>query len=226
MKAYELTLKGKVVVGILIILLMIPIYISGSYIFDYLGHLDDTLDETKFVNNDQENDSNQTTEEVSGGESTEATTTDPGDSETTTEPSEATTNTSEGIYTMNDLDDLSHFVMIIYFEENSDEIQNSDTLKLQLKEIFDKYPNEKITVEGFVNGFPDYINSDESIKLSQVRAKNIAELITSLGFKTSELSIKGNGTELPVYKDFGNQHLNDRVEVYFSDHYIKQSQGK
>ena len=227
MKAYELTLKGKVVVGILIFLLIIPIYFSGSYILDYIDHIDQTSENMKYVSDEKENDSKQTTEEVSIDESTEATTTDPGDSETTDKPSETTTtNTSEGIYTVNDLDDLSHFVMSIYFDENSDEIQNREALKLQLTEVFEMYPNEKIAVEGFVNGFPNFINSDESIELSQSRAKNIAELITSLGYQVSEMSIKGNGTELPVYKDFGNQHLNDRVEVYFSDHYIKQNQGK
>lgn len=225
MKAYELTFKGKVAVGFLIFLLMIPIYFSGSYILNYIDHFNDSSDETKYVNSEI-NESTQATEEVSAGESTEATTNDPGDSETTIEPTEVTTNTSEGIYTMNDLDDLSHFVMSIYFEENSDEIQNIDALKLQLKEIFEKYPNEKIAVEGFVNGFPNFIISDESVELSQRRANNIAELITSLGFKVSEMSVKGNGIEFPVYKDFGNQHLNDRVEVYFSDHYIKQNQGK
>lgn len=226
MKSYELTLKGKVVVGILIILFMIPIYSSGNYILNYYGNFKDASDDAEHTIDEEENDINQTTEEVSVVESTETTTTDPGDSETTVEPSETTTNTSEGIYTINDLDDLSHFVMRIYFESNSAEVLNSDALKLQLTEVFEKYPDEKIAVEGFVNGFPDYINSDEDIELSQSRAKSIANLMTSLGYKVSEMSVKGNGTDYPAYKDYGNQHLNDRVEVYFSDHYIKQNQGK
>ena len=248
MKDYRLTAKGKVVLGIFIVLLLCPIVISGIYINDFMfGNLRDDQQTNNDKDYDHEVDETDTTDITDTSNTTDITnntsTSDIADtteieSSDTISPSEATSEASEtsnttepsiqnpSIYTLNDIDDLGQFMLSVYFTKDSDILEMDDSLLQQVSEIIDKYPNERISIEGHVNGYPNYKSIDKDYTLSNSRAQAMMNVLIELGVNKNQLTIYSNGSERQSHKDFGNQHLNDRVEVYFSDHYIRQNQGK
>lgn len=225
MPDYRLTKRGKFVLGLFILILVILIVYSGNYIVRYIIVGASVPHEISETNDPMTNEETRTTEN-STETSTETTeVVDP--SETIADTStETSTETEETIYSATDLEDLKQFKIIFYFSEDSSEIElNSDDL-LSIQAMISEHPSEKIAIEGHVNGYPNYESDEYDKKLSMDRALVIEKALEEIGVDKTLLNVYNFGSESPLFTDYGNQYKNDRVEVYFIDHFIKASQGK
>lgn len=219
MKNYQFTLRGKVVLtGIMLGLLLICLY-SLLYIVTYFsGVYEDgnsvIIETTEYL------ETIETTSFATTAESTEVA------SENTTESTNETSGlgetTSEGdtIYSVYDLEDLRQFKIVFYFDKNQSEIVFDEEVIEIIKNMHSLYPNEKISIVGHTNGYPYYKNNSEGLALSLHRAQFIEQKMIELGIEKTLLSVYNSGLESPIYTDYGNQYKNDRVEVYFTDHFI------
>ena len=226
MPEYRLTKRGKFVLGLFILILVILIVYSGNYIVRYIIDRASDSHEISKTNDPMTNEETRTTEN-STEMSTETTDADTTEVIVNTEAStDTSTTTEESIYSVTDLEDLKQFKIIFYFSEDSSEIEiNSDDLE-SIQAMIKTYPSEKIAIEGHVNGYPDYESDANDDKLSMDRALTIATALEEIGVDKTLISVYNFGSESPLFTDFGNQYKNDRVEVYFIDHFIKASQGK
>ena len=213
MTDYKLTNRGKFVLGLVILSFVIMIVYSGSYIVDYLS-----TDKLQVHDSTAES----TGETVASVEATVESEETTEDETNTTE----TTETTETIYSLHDLEDLKQFKITIYFDKNKSEIQLTDADLDSIRAMMDQYPSEKLSIDGHVNGYPNYETDKASDVLSRKRALNVEKALIDLGIDKKLISVYNLGSEYPLYKDFGNQSKNDRVEIYFLDHYIKGSRGK
>lgn len=227
MENYRLTLRGKVVLaGIMLGLFLICLY-SLLYIVKYFGDVDNDgnsaiVETTEYLETIATT-SSATTESVTEG-STEYT------SENTTEnTTESTSETSasgevipedETIYSVYDLEDLRQFKIVFYFDKEQDKIALDEEIIEIIKNIHSVYPNEKISIVGHANGYPHYKNNSEGLALSLLRAQYIQQKMIELGIEKTLLNVYNSGLESPIFTDYGNQYKNDRVEVYFTDHFI------
>ena len=139
---------------------------------------------------------------------------------------EATEATSETIYSLQDLEDLKQFKITITFDENQSEVKLSDVDLDSIRAMMVRYPLEKLSIDGHVNGYPNYETEKAADNLSLERALYVKKALVEMGIDKKLISVYNFGSEYPLYKDFGNQSKNDRVEIYFIDHYIKGSRGK
>jgi len=232
MSDYRLTSKGKFVLGLFILVLVFLIVYSGSYIVRYIS---DDIKKSPVV---LETNEPLTDEETSIAESVETSniiTTETVEETTgpkvetsveSTESTEASGSIEDTIYSMTDLEDLSQFKITFYFTKDSDEIELSTEDLSSIKAMINQYPNEKIAVEGYVNGYPSYETNEAADALSLSRAIRIENALEKIGVEKSLINVYNFGSESPLFTDFGKQYKNDRVEVYFLDHFIKASQGK
>lgn len=224
MPDYRLTKRGKFVLGLFILILVILIVYSGNYIVRYVVDGASVPHEISETNDPMTNEETRTTES-----STELSTevTEVTEVVITTETINDTSNETEAtIYSVTDLEDLKQFKITFYFSVNSSKIElNSDDL-LSIQAMISEYPSEKIAIEGHVNGYPNYESDEYDKKLSMDRALVIVKALEEIGVDKTLLNVYNFGSESPLFTDFGNQYKNDRVEVYFIDHYIKASQGK
>ncbi len=226
MADYKLTNRGKFVLGLVILSFVIMIVYSGSYIIKYIRdnmpqNYDSVVDSTE-----------QTVESVETTEKSEVTTENETNATESTESTEATEATeaiekpSEAIYTLQDLEDLKQFKITITFEADQSEVMLNDADLASVRAMMVKYPNEKLSIDGHVNGYPNYKTNEASDNLSLARALFVKKALIELGVDNKLISVYNFGSEYPIYKDFGNQSKNDRVEIYFIDHFIKGSRGK
>jgi outer membrane protein OmpA-like peptidoglycan-associated protein len=223
MSDYKLTNRGKFVLGLVILSFVIMIVYSGSYIINYFKG------DRPQNHANAEGSTEQSVESVTTTEKSEETT----DIETdTTETTDATETTvapeavSEAIYSLQDLEDLKQFKITITFEKNQSKVQLSDADLASVHAMMVKYPSEKLSIDGHVNGYPNYQTDKTSDVLSLERALYVEKALVELGIDKNLISVYNFGSEYPLYRDFGNQSKNDRVEIYFIDHFIKGSRGK
>lgn len=219
MADYRLTRRGRFVIGVLILAQLIIIGFSGRFILRYI---DNAEIEAPYVS--------EVTSEITEQESesqTMASTEPPQETaiESSTELTSDETNANR-IYDAEELSDLRQFHIVFFF----DEYASSALLDLaDLKSIMDMlkaYPDEKITVSGHVNGYPNFENSEDAIELSKRRTTFVVNELMDLGVDIDLINVYNQGSDNPIFKDFGNQYKNNRVEIYFSDHFIVTKSGK
>ena len=235
MSEYRLTNRGKFVLGLFILALVVVIVYSGSYIFNYLNKDDSLVVIEETTSSDETNEftntSNQETNETTGAnETTEATEIETAEATDLIESTDSTDPTTEdknnSIYTVNDLEDLKLFKIIFYFNEDDSEILLDQEDLDSIKSMIGQYKDEKIAIVGYTNGYPKFESNDEDFSLSLERAKFIRNSILQMGIDKNLINVYNYGSESPLYLDFGNQEKNNRVEVYFEDHYILGSKSK
>lgn len=208
---YKLTNRGKLVLSLFILILVANIYVSGRYIVNYyIKHLDSKWSESAVQESSTES---EPTVEVS--------------SESTTSEEESTQDVeNHKIYTVYELDDLRQFKMIVYFEGMNEKVDLGQSDLDAIKAILKRYPNEKIAIAGHANGYPNFVDNGEAAQLSFERANYVRDIFIEIGIEESLISVYNLGLERPLYKDYGNQHKNDRVEIYFEDHFASGDGGK
>lgn len=221
---YRLTSRGKFVLSLFILVLVAIIYISGRYILNYFSipeqELNSALSTTEQSN--EENTSEAITEE------TQESITEESSEETTEIVTEDVSPTEEvqRIYSMYELDDLRRYKMIVYFDSSAETIDLGKGDLDSLKSMISQYPGEKIAIAGHVNGYPSYEKNEDALELSLKRAHYIRDIFIDLGIDESKISVYNFGLEKPLYRDYGNQDKNNRVEIYFEDHFANGVGGK
>lgn len=211
--AYRLTGRGKLVLSLFILILVANIYISGRYILNYFSSPDQ--DSGPIVSSKEQ--SSETVIETS----TEAMTENITSTENIT-----TSENKDKIYSVYELDDLRRYKLIIYFDSGSATIDLSSSDMDSLNAIINQYPGERIAIAGHVNGYPNYLDDGKAQDLSLLRANYVRDIFIEMGIEESMISVYNFGLEKPLYKDYGNQDKNDRVEIYFEDHFVNGEGGK
>ncbi|OJV62919.1 MAG: hypothetical protein BGO41_09425 [Clostridiales bacterium 38-18] len=218
MGEYNLTRKGKIVLSVFIAILLTGWVYSGLYILNYLK-------DRAVVNAEA------TTEEIIT-ESSELNSTDVTEASTDTTAEELTEDKQESegsesnIYSVYDLEDLKLFKIIIYYDSELNNIILSSEDQKSIVEMLATYPEEVIAVSGYINGYPNFENSDKLRQESLNMAEDVRDLLVNSGIETTTVKVYGFGTDYPISKDFGNQDKNNRVEIYFENHYVIGSQSK
>ena len=214
MSDYRLTNRGKIVLSLFILVLVAIIYSSAVYIVSYYSSrlAEKEPDETVIQTSEQP----ETVETVETVESS---------TEAVIETTEVVTD-EERIYTVLELDDLKQFKMTIYFDDLSDSVELSQSDLETIDAMLKLYPNEKIAIAGHVNGYPNFITNSDADALSLRRSEFVKKVFLQLGIEASLISLYDFGVEKPLYKDYGNQMKNNRVEIYFEDHFVNGDGGK
>lgn len=231
METYRLTTRGKWVLGIFIFLLIVGMVYSGTYIIEYysssegevsINPPDDMTLET--AESTELTEITETSQQETSEEPTDFTT--EVDLEATTAYNETVETSEAQIYSPVEIEDLKQFKIIFYFDEGgSDNSIDQDELDALLAAI-ETYPNESIVIEGHANGYPNYEEDADLLRMSQLRSAILKERLLEAGVELGDLIVVDYGGEKPIHKSYGEQHLNNRVEVYFGDHFIHDGQGK
>ena len=233
MADYKLTRKGKIVLTVFILILLIGWIYSGLYILNYfrdqaVNELSSTTDE----GSSEYSSSDSSTEEDTSEAITLETATDSSDESTEVFTEESTEDKQEGdgsqsnIYSVYDLEDLKLFKLIIYYDNELSKLVLSSEDQQSIFEMLSSYPNEVIAVSGYINGYPKFNNSDKLKLESLEMANSVKEILVQNGLEATMINVYGYGTDYPISKDYGNQEKNNRVEIYFENHYVIGSQSK
>lgn len=210
---YKITNRGKLVLSLFILILVANIYVSGRYIVNYYkAHSGKNSSDTVVLEPSTE--SAELSEEIVTSEEVNST-----EEETPTEE-------IQKIYTVYELDDLRQFKMIIYFEGMNEKVELGQSDLDVIKAMINHFPNEKIAIAGHVNGYPNFVDNGNAAQLSLERAKYVHDIFVEMGIEESLISVYNLGLERPLFKDYGNQHKNNRVEIYFEDHFVSGDGGK
>lgn len=233
MADYKLTSKGKIVLTVFILILIIGWVYSGLYILNYFRDLAvDELSSTTEEAGSEYNSSENTTVEDTSEALTLETTTDSNEGSTEESTEESTEDKQESdvpqsnIYSVYDLEDLKLFKIIIYYDNELSKLVLSSEDQHSILEMLALYPNEVIAVSGYVNGYPNFNNSDKLKLESLEMAKSVKEILVQNGLEKTMINVYGYGTDYPISRDYGNQDNNNRVEIYFENHYVIGSQSK
>jgi outer membrane protein OmpA-like peptidoglycan-associated protein len=220
MGEYRLTVKGKVTVGVLMIVLALGMVSSGVYIWGSIQGASDVLpSETE-----AEATSSNVTETVLAETTESSTEASSAQEENSSEAQSGTeySTVEETIYSQEDLDVLAQTRAVLYFEEGSstyDEKAAYDALK-EIIRVMELYPDEPLTIAGYVNGYPSFIQTSTSLALSKERAMSILQYFLDRGIDKSRINVYNFGSEAPASRQSAKQWQNDRVEVYFENHYV------
>lgn len=157
----------------------------------------------------------------------EVTPEDPMDPTVPVNPEEQTEPEPEKIYTVEELEDMKQILFVFFFEKDQADLNDESLEQLDiLLEVLNAYPEEQIVIEGHVNGYPNFIQTVENLELSGERSQAITEFLMDRGIENSRITVYNFGSEVPYIRQSALQHQNDRVTVYFKNHYIKGDLNK
>lgn len=143
------------------------------------------------------------------------------------DPEEQTEPEPEKIYTVEMLEDMKQMLFVFYFEKGQSDLNEESLEQLDiLMEVLSAYPEEQIVIEGHVNGYPNFIQTEENLALSGERSQVITEFLMDRGIENSRITVYNFGSEVPYIRQSTLQHQNDRVTVYFKNHFIKGDLNK
>lgn len=112
---------------------------------------------------------------------------------------------------------LTYIAKNIYFNTNKATLQNISYDPLnQLVDILNKYPNAKLTIEGYTDNTG---TNAYNIELSENRAKTVLSYLVSKGIAADRLTAVGYGEEKPVATNntAEGRTLNRRVELKLTE---------
>ncbi|MDW7660299.1 MAG: OmpA family protein [Bacillota bacterium] len=214
MTHYRLTTRGKVVLGIFVLMLVALVVKGGIYISDLNRDVEVVAPED-------------TSSEVANKPEVPTEAETPEDSTVPENPEEQTEPEPEKIYTVEELEDMKQMLFVFYFEKGQSDLNEESLEQLDiLMEVLSAYPEEQIVIEGHVNGYPNFIQTEENIELSGERSQAITEFLMDRGIENSRITVYNFGSEVPYIRQSALQHQNDRVTVYFKNHFIKGDLNK
>lgn len=208
MTQYKLTTRGKVVLGIFVLLIVAFIIKGGIYISEYNKANEAVVPEE--VNPDVE---------PAPVESPVIETPDPVVPPEDPEPKK--------IYSVEMLEDMKLMLFIFHFEKDRFVLDENNIEQLDvLIEVLEAYPEEPIVIEGHVNGYPNFDQTEENLLLSGKRSQAVTEYLIDRGIENSRITVYNFGSEVPFIRQSALQHQNDRVTVYFKNHFISGDLNK
>lgn len=117
----------------------------------------------------------------------------------------------------------------VYFDPDVYELKDEyRSLLNEFADIARQYPDNAITVEGNINGYPKFNDSKFGKELSQIRASMVAQYLMNLGIESSRITVVSNGSAKPLHKSDSAEELmlNRRADVYFTDYEVPGEIGK
>lgn len=108
--------------------------------------------------------------------------------------------------------------IVVYFSPDSAIIDKE--FETELLEFIGEallFKDNRIVVEGNINGYPYFNDSSFGIKLSEKRAQMVKEYLMENGVESERIVLISNGSNKPIEKDGDIEKLfmNRRVDVYF-----------
>ncbi|WP_430884497.1 OmpA family protein [Fusibacter sp. JL216-2] len=132
-------------------------------------------------------------------------------------------------YSDTELERLYNAKSTVYFEPDKYDLQDEYKLVLNIFIGAAKdFPNEKIKVEGNINGYPKFNDTKFGEELSQIRANKVAQYMMNLGIPENRIIVLSNGSSKPLNKsdDAEELKLNRRTDVYFENYLIEDEDLK
>lgn len=132
-------------------------------------------------------------------------------------------------YTDTDIERLYNAKSTVYFEPDKYTLQDEYKLVLNVFIGLAKdFPNEKIKVEGNINGYPKFNDSKFGEELSQIRANKVAQYMMNMGIPEDRIVVQSNGSSKPLNKSDAAEELklNRRTDVYFEEYLIEEDTFK
>ena len=104
----------------------------------------------------------------------------------------------------------------VLFDENSTNVESRNIALIQgLGKTFQKYTNLMVIVEGFTDNVGD---NDNNLKLSEMRAKAVADILYKTGINPLQVKCQGYGSQRPCAPNdtVENRAKNRRVEIHLN----------
>lgn len=117
----------------------------------------------------------------------------------------------------------------VYFEPDKYDLKDEYRLVLNIFiGVAKDHPNEKIKVEGNINGYPKFNDSKFGEELSQIRASKVAQYLMNMGIPEDMIIVQSNGSSKPLNKSDSSEELllNRRTDVYFENYLIEDEMNK
>lgn len=144
----------------------------------------------------------------------------------TAEPTTPSGN-ENGTYSQEDLKILKEAYAILYFDFQSFELnETSNEILESFLKVANEYPDEYIVIEGHSDGFPNFENTSMESELSSNRISAVLDELIANGLDKSKIITVNSGSSDPASKKADERNKNDRVEIYFVDHVMKNTNGK
>lgn len=109
----------------------------------------------------------------------------------------------------------------IYFKPDKFELMDSEIVKLdKMIEIAQVYPDQMIIIEGNINGYPQYDDTEFGMTLSDKRAEIVKAYLKEHGLQDDQLFIFSMGSQKPIENtsNLTDCWKNRRTDVYFKDY--------
>ncbi len=122
---------------------------------------------------------------------------------------------------------LYNALTTVYFEPDKYDLSSEYKLALNVFiNIANTYPDEKIRIEGNINGYPKFNDSKFGEELSQIRANKVAQYLMNRGIAQDMLTVISNGSSKPLNKSDAPEELmlNRRTDVYFENYFLEDEQ--
>ncbi|MGX8796519.1 hypothetical protein ACR6HW_10645 [Fusibacter sp. JL298sf-3] len=204
---YRLTRRGKVLVGVVMCALFIGMVSSGTYIVRYFGDQRAVTVESEAPPVVDATPDKVTNEEDPGGEAPVP---------ETPEPVEVTElpETPSGHYSTLQLDDLKNFELILPFASGETHLSEEAHRELvYLMEVLKRYKDEPIAIVSYVDTASGTWTSEQIRNIGDKRIESVAQALIELGLDIERIQVQ-NGTQA-----FDDEMSDDRVAVFFSNHY-------
>ena len=213
MKKYKVTKKGKIVFGIMAILLLLSFYYllngNGKQIDEDLDNQSSNVIEIETDKDKEGNTSIKTPTESEENENQEY------DDEN-----------SLPTYSEEEMKLLQDTCFIVFYEPNEFYVPKEYLNELvEFLKVAKKYSDEYIIVEGNVNlsGEKEYTDWEKGVDTGYDRALVIKNYFIDNGISEDRITIINNGTEKSLNIDLSSESLklNRRSDVFFSNYYCE-----
>lgn len=120
-------------------------------------------------------------------------------------------------------EDLRVAAARVYFLADRWEVKGEELLKLtEIIAAAQKYNDQRIIIEGNINGYPDYKDSSFGKELSLKRAQVIATFLINQGIEKNRIIITNNGSKKPASESKDNIWMNRRADVHFEGYPVNK----
>lgn len=211
---YRLTARGKIVAVVFAILLAVS---GGSMLFDQQPDGDADSEQATASATDAEESVSEQKENVGSNEVISEGSEEPGNEDASGEKEDLETSTEEDKEKVSALKEASSRV---YFKPDKYELTEDEAVKLHtIIEVSKMYPENEVVIEGNINGYPQYDDSDFGITLSEKRAEVVKAYLIDQGMEKSQIMIFSMGSQKPIENtnNLTDCWKNRRTDVYFKD---------
>lgn len=230
----ENNMRKRVFQIIILTLFVIPLLISGNYLYHSKGILVKDADIETTSTTEQESDSvdqsKETGNENSVSETVNSTNEESSNEESSNEePVTLIVAEHEYLppYANKQIKMMEDTNTTLYFGSQSFKIVEEDLSVLDdFIKIAVQFPDETINIEGHANGYPNFENSILEQSLSQDRINSVSDYMVSRGVSEDRIAVYNCGSGQPLSLEEENQALNDRVEIYFESYNAKGAEAK